>query len=95
VTPTPAPDVSVTPEPAVEPMAATPILINEQQVAFNMAAALRLSPNRTHWRVPDGPYPSRGTTADVLRHSRPARRDCPRRYSYLEAALMGREMDRL
>jgi hypothetical protein len=56
-----------------------PILITERQIAFATAAAVPMPNRRSLWH----------------RSTRPARRDCPRRYTYLENAVMGREMERL
>lgn len=72
----------------------TPTLITEQEVRFSTAVALAPSIRR----------PSRGarvvaairrTFALSPEASRPTRRHYPRRYTYLEDALMSREMDRL
>jgi hypothetical protein len=65
--------------PSVE-TASTEVLITEQEVLFGTAAAVR-SPQRNVSRAE--------------RPSRPGRGDAPRRYGFLERALMAREMGRL
>jgi hypothetical protein len=86
-------------EPSLEALSRTPILIAEQDVVFGTAVAV--PPRRTamvHWCT--------GATSVVLAamhrtfatstpDARPTRRDCPRRYIYLENTRMAREMDRL
>jgi hypothetical protein len=72
----------------------TPTLITEQQVRFSTAAALS-APTRQPTRNARAVAAMRRMFALSLEASRPARRHQPRRYSFLEDALMGREMDRL
>lgn len=65
-------------------------LITEQEVALATAAAVGLPSPTTHWwtrAIRAVRTPSAG--------NRPARRDLPRRYVFLENALMAREMERL
>jgi hypothetical protein len=71
----------------------TQALITEQQVLFSTAAAVAL-PGETR----GGAHrPGTGALHAMFAASekRPARRHYPKRYGYLENALMSREMDRL
>jgi hypothetical protein len=72
----------------------TPTLITEQQVRFSTAAALS-APNRQRTRNARVVAAMRRMFALSLDAPRPERRHQARRYSFLEDALMGREMDRL
>jgi hypothetical protein len=78
----------------------TLILITEQEVLFSTSAAVSLQREKNaHWWVDATRV---FIAASMRRMSRtpagsapPAPKYCPRRYGYLEAALMAREMDRL
>lgn len=70
----------------------TPALITEQQVRFSTAAALS-APTRQRTRNARVVAAMRRMFASEA--PRPERRHHARRYSFLENALMGREMDRL
>jgi len=65
--------------PSVE-AASTEVLITEQEVLFGTAAAARAQ---------------RRNVSRSERPSRPRRGECPKRYEFLERALMAREMGRL
>jgi hypothetical protein len=77
----------------------TLVLITEHEVLFSTSAAVSLQRRKNaHWWVDA----TRVVAASMRRMSRtpaaspsPAPKYCPRRYGYLEAALMAREMDRL
>jgi hypothetical protein len=90
-------DVAPVSAPKVEPVSPVPIFISEQQVAFATAAAMPVQPTKPRWRI----RATRAMAASLHRmlvttaDSRPARTHYPRRYPFLENALMGREMDRL
>jgi len=85
-------------EAALDAVSPASILITEHEVALATAAAVSVPPSTTRgwmqaihavrtvasWRL-------RTSRAD----SRPARRHFPRHYTYVENALMSREMDRL
>lgn len=77
----------------------TPILITEQAVVFSTAAAAPLQHQGTTRGVGDTAHiivaTLRRTFLTATPRPRPVRRDRPSRYSYLETALMSREMDRL
>jgi hypothetical protein len=77
----------------------TPILITEQEVVFGTSAAVSLPRTKTTRRLTDV---TRVVVANLRRifltsaaRPRPARRHYPPRYSFLEHALMAREMHRL
>jgi hypothetical protein len=72
----------------------TPTLISEQQVRFSTAAALS-APTRRRTRNAGFVAAMRRMFAVSPEAPRPERRHHPRRYAFLEDALMGREMDRL
>jgi hypothetical protein len=72
----------------------TPTLITEQQVRFSTAAALS-APTRRQTRNARVVAAVRRLFAASPEATRPERRHHARRYSFLENALMGREMDRL
>jgi len=72
----------------------TPTLITEQQVRFSTAAALS-APTRQRTRNARLVAAMRRMFAVSSESPRPERRHHARRYSFLENALMGREMDRL
>jgi hypothetical protein len=69
-----------------------PILITEQEVAFGTAAAIPVSPERTIRRWVMAVRELFVSAGDPYRRGRPIH---PRRYGYLEAGCMAREMDRL
>ena len=77
----------------------TLVLITEHEVLFSTSAAMSLQRRKNaHWWVDA----TRVVAASMHRVSRtaagspsPAPKYCPRRYGYLEVALMAREMDRL
>jgi hypothetical protein len=87
------------PERALDGVSAPPILIPGQEVAFSAATALGLlQPKTSRWWLRAtrviAAAPRRlflTSTADSLRPQRYS----PRRYSFLENAIMAREMDRL
>ena len=88
-----APDTE--PCPAV---AAAPVLISVQEVAFGTAAAMPVPPTtRRHWA--GAPSVVLASIRKVFLTSAPDARaprgSYPKRYSYLEYATMSREMDRL
>jgi hypothetical protein len=87
------PDVEAT----VEAEYPAPILITEHEVAFATAAAVQV-PSSARWWTRAIHAVSAAAAAAVrtsTADSRPVRRDVPRRYMFLENALMAREMDRL
>jgi hypothetical protein len=71
-------------------------LITEQQVLFSTAAAVALPPAKTR-RFSDTIQAVSATLRAIFAASEKprARRVYPKRYGYLENALMSREMDRL
>jgi hypothetical protein len=74
----------------------TQALITEQQVLFSTAASVALPPAKTRrWsdtvRVVSGALRAMFAASEKP----PARKHYPKRYGYLENALMSREMDRL
>jgi hypothetical protein len=72
-----------------------PTLITEQQVMFSTAAAVAPAPGKTR-RWTDAFASVAGAVQTFFADSRePAQRHQPKRYAYLENALMGREMQRL
>jgi len=76
----------------------TPILITEHEVALSTAAAASLPRTATTRRWGDGPRVAATLRRMLLTATSsppPARRHYPKHYSYLERAVMGREMDRL
>jgi hypothetical protein len=85
-------------EATLEAVSRAPILITEHAVAFATAAAVPV-PSPTIRRWTEAIHAVRTAASWMLRtsraDSRPARRDYPRRYAFLENALMSREMDRL
>jgi hypothetical protein len=68
-----------------------PVLITEQQVLFDSAAARGLRPATTGGRFGDILHRLFAMPVDAPR----AKAHTPRRYAYLEDALMSREMGRL
>ncbi|HYB36124.1 MAG TPA: hypothetical protein VEF72_10345 [Mycobacterium sp.] len=93
VIPAAALEVSGEPEPALERVSARPILITEQEVAFGTAAALGVQLRTTRWWIRATRVIAAATRRMFLTLMADSRR--PRRYGFLENALMAREMDRL
>jgi hypothetical protein len=81
--PSAAPSVEVSP---------TEVLITTQQVAFSTAAAEGVRPESTGARLVASVRRVFATSADAS-HPRP--QHYPKRYGFLENALMAREMERL
>lgn len=92
-------DPEYTPEGDVAGPSPTPILITEQEVVFSTSAAVSLQRTRsTRWLTDATRIIAanlRGMFLTPTARPRPARRHYPSRYSYLEHALMAREMERL
>jgi hypothetical protein len=79
-------------------LAPGPVLISELEVALGTAAALRARPkSRRRWfEVTQVRLAAmRRSLAPSTHEGRPARRDYPKHYAFLENACMAREMDRL
>ena len=79
-------------------LAQGPVLISELEVALGTAAALRARPkNRRRWfeATQVRLAAMRRSPAPSTHEGRPARRDYPKHYAFLENACMAREMDRL
>ena len=72
--------------------ASTEVLITEQEVLFGTAAAVSAQREGLRRRFFASVKRAFAVSADA---SRPKRGDYPRRYAFLEGALMAREMDRL
>jgi hypothetical protein len=75
-----------------------PVLISEQEVALGTAVALRAQPTtRRRWFEAINVLRAamQRSLAPSTQEARPVRRDYPKRYAFLEAACMAREMDRL
>jgi hypothetical protein len=71
-------------------------LITEQQVLFSSAAAVALPPAKTRRFSDTIQAVSAALRATFAASDKPrARRHYPKRYGYIESALMSREMDRL
>jgi|SRR4051794_15708221 hypothetical protein len=71
-------------------------LITEQHVLFSTAAAVALPPAKIHWwsdMVHTVGAASRAMFATS--EKAPSQRHYPKRYSWLDNAIMSREMDRL
>jgi hypothetical protein len=77
--------------PSVE-VSSTEVLITTQQVAFSTAAAVGVRRESIGARLATSMRRAFATSADT---SRPRPQSYPKRYSYLENALMAREMERL
>jgi hypothetical protein len=74
----------------------TAALITEQQVLFGTAAAVALPPAKTRrWSDPVRAVSGALRAMFAASEKPPARRHYPKRYGYLENALLSREMDRL
>jgi hypothetical protein len=74
------------------------VLISEQEVALGTAVALRARPkSRRRWfgAVNILRAAKQRSLASSTQETRPVRRACPKRYTFLENACMAREMDRL
>ena len=85
-----SPDTSVPTSTETQP------LITEQQVLFSTAATVALPTVKTRWWSRTIHAVSGALHAMFAAHEKPpARRHYPKRYGYLENALMSREMDRL
>lgn len=78
------------PTPVANGVSHAPVLISEQEVRFSTAAAVPLRPSKITHRLIEA---IRVVSAAL--HPPPARLHYPQRFSYLERALMAREMDRL
>ena len=78
--------------PVQEDAASTQVLITTAQVMFGTAAARTEHRGKTGGRFASMVRRFFGTATDA---SRPHPHDAPRRYSFLESALMEREMSRL
>jgi len=78
------------PTPVPNGVSHPPVLVSEQEVRFSTAAAVPPRP-RT---ITDRLIEAIRVVGAALRPP-PARRHHPQRFSYLERALMSREMDRL
>jgi hypothetical protein len=88
------PDVEAT----VEAVYPAPILIAEHEVAFATAAAVPVPRPTTRWwtkAINTVSAAASGILRTSTADSRPARRNYPRHYTFLENARMSREMDRL
>jgi hypothetical protein len=76
-----------------------PILVTEQEVVFSSSAAVSLPRTKTTRRWTDATRVVAATLRRIFPTStarpRPPRRHYPPRYSFLEDALMAREMHRL
>jgi hypothetical protein len=84
-------------EPALEALSPAPILITEQEVVFSTAAAVRARPTmrRCTEAISLVVRTIHQTFATSAPDARPARRDYPKHYLFLERACLAREMDRL
>ena len=97
------PDIGENPDciPGESPEASqTLILITEHEVLFSTSAAMSLQRRKNaHWWVEATRVfiaaSMRRMSRTPARSAPPAPKYCPRRYGYLEVALMAREMDRL
>jgi hypothetical protein len=90
-----APYEPILPTPSVAPSdeaASTEVLITEQEVLFSTAAAVPARRDSISRRFVASMRRIFAVSADA---SRPKRGDYPKRYEFLERALMAREMDRL
>jgi hypothetical protein len=75
-----------------------PVLISEHEVALRSAVALRARPTtRRRWFEPIHALLAamRRSPAPSTHEGRPARRDYPKQYAFLENACMARAMERL
>lgn len=91
-------DVAPDAEATVEAGHPAPILITERAVAFATTAVLPVRSPTTRWwtrAIHAVSTTVSGTVRTSTAESGPARRDFPRRYAFLESALISREMDRL
>lgn len=80
---------------ALVPSAEGTTLVTEQQVLFGTAAAVAPRPVMVN-RWAAAMKSVSGAVSALFTDSRPpAQRHVPKRYAFLENALMGREMDRL
>jgi hypothetical protein len=95
VSTTDAPDASTSRPRSAAPLvdaSSTEVLITEQEVLFGTAVAVS-APRRKVSRRIAALMGSMMAISDP--RSRPRRRDCPKRYEFLEHAAMAREMGRL
>jgi len=76
--------------PAEDEVSQAPVLVTEQEVMLSTAAAAPLRSTTVTRRLIDAIR-----VVGAALQPPPARRHHPQRFSYLEAALMAREMDRL
>jgi hypothetical protein len=72
-----------------------PVLITEQQVRFGTAAAVALPPAKPRRWAHAMETVAAAVQGFFAGPTEPVRRHYPKRYGYLENALMAREMDRL
>lgn len=91
------PQLEPTTKPARNPVSPAPVLISEEAVLFNTAAAVPLRRTPRRW----WPAATRSVLAAMHHMSltswvdnREPHQDCPRRYEFLEYSCMGRAMDR-
>jgi hypothetical protein len=89
----PKPRPAAAPAQEMEKPAAT--LITEQQVLFSTAAAVALPTARTSWWSDTIESVTAAVWAFFDGSNTPVQKHHPKRYSYLENALMAREMGRL
>jgi len=80
------------PQPPSVEVSSTEVLITEQEVVFSTAAAMPLQRKNIARRLAAIMRQLFATSTDA---SRPRRPDYPKRYEFLENALMASEMDRL
>ena len=85
-------------ERTLQPVSSAPVLVTEQEVLLSTTAAVSASPTTTRWWT----AAARGVAVALRRIapmsaavSGPVQRYAPKRYGYLERALMSREMGRL
>lgn len=83
-------------EPTHLPTMAPTQLITEQQLQFSTAAAVALPPSRTRG-IGDlvQVVAAKVRAAFARSEKRPAKKDYPKRYGWIENAAMSRAMDRL
>jgi hypothetical protein len=85
-------------EPTVEAVSHAPVLISAQEVMLGSAVAVRQRPTMMR-RWTEAASVVAASVRDMLATSRPddrpAHRDYPKRYAFLEYATMAREMERL
>ncbi|MCV7257765.1 hypothetical protein [Mycobacterium shimoidei] len=81
----------------LEPVSAPPALITEQELALGTAAAQGVQPDKVRWwtSVKLGVAAAFRDISVAAKTTSQPKRQFPRRYGFLEDALMAREMDRL